>query len=75
MSNRVSFPGPQCMVTLVGASDQEISEIQHILNGLETKVVGKPASVIDAIIHSELESVSGDGHAFGYNIDATGYMD
>lgn len=74
MSNRISFLGPQCVVTLMGASDKEASEVQHVLNGLESEVVSKPVSVIDAMIHSELEAISGDGHAFEYDINYTGYI-
>ena len=73
MSNRVSLSGPQCMVTLIGASDQETSEVHRILNGLEVECVDKPIGIIDAMIHSSLEAISGDGHAFEYDINYRTY--
>lgn len=73
MSNRVSLPGPQCAVTVIGASDQEVNEVHHILNELEAEAVGKPIGIIDAMIHSSLEAISGDGHAFEYDINYRTY--
>ena len=75
MSNSVSLPGPQCVVTLIGASDHEVSEVHRILNELEVKAVGKPIGIIDAMIHSGLEVISGDGHAFEYDINYREYID
>ena len=75
MSNRVSLPGPQCVVTLIGASDHEVSEALRILKELEVEAVGKPVGIIDAMIHSGLEAVSGDGHAFEYDINYTEHID
>ena len=75
MSNSVSLPGPQCVVTLTGASDHEVSEVHRILNELGIEAVGKPVGIIDAMIHSDLEAISGDSHAFEYNINYTEYID
>lgn len=72
MSNRVSLPGPQCMVTLVGASDQEISEVLRDINNLRVECFGEPIGIIDAKIHAVLDTVSGDGHAFDYEVNFTG---
>ena len=75
MANEIGLPGPQCTVTVIGASPQEVSEVDKILNSLEAETVDKPISIIDAMIHSGLEAISGDGHAFEYDINYTEYID
>lgn len=69
MDHIISIPGPQCVVTIIGASASDFNKTQKVLADLDRECVGELISVINAKIHSELECISGDGHNFGYHVD------
>ena len=51
-----------------GASQQDICEIEKTLERLRPQIVGATAQIADALVHSNLEGVSGDGHNFDYKV-------
>ena len=51
-----------------GASQQDIREIEKTLEILKPQILETPTHIADAIIHSNLEAISGDGHNFEYKV-------
>ena len=53
-----------------GVSQQDIREIESAVRELKPHLQNASPSVIDAIIHSTFESLSGDGHDFGFRVNS-----
>ena len=56
------------MLKIEGASEQSIIDTEKALKTLKSEILGKPTHIADAILHSNLEAVSGDGHNFDYKV-------
>ena len=80
MKNEAVLSGPGCSITLHNASHRNIVDVMNALPSMiakcrRTPPIGCKERYIRAIVESELEVISGDGHDFQWDLDFESVVD
>lgn len=74
-NQEVMLSGPRCSVTLQDASQTDVTNVIKAFSLLGIKCIGLADREIRAYVDSALESLSGDGYDFQWELDFNSAVD